>query len=207
MRLVKVATVSAIFFLFTAQISFAQTEKNKDPVGAVSCPAKIERDSDGRQGMKQLWVALRGCLSGGGFIEINDIKNSWSIDYRNDVSLIGGMRIADYEGDFLSLRIEDKKTSLDDSQDWSKTQSNGPLGEVARSELNISVKKNMESLTVVAIERDLEQLGFKKIAVVSGRPGTEIFIKNNGFTKVTVYCNEAVESAPEVISLTMDGYK
>jgi hypothetical protein len=206
MKLLKLTAMSAIIFFGLSQALFVQAEENKTSTTKGTCPAKIERSREGRQGMQQLWTSLRGCLSDGGFIDIDDIKSNWGIVYRNDVSMIGGSRIADYDGHFLSLRIENRRASTGEGQVWARYEFGVGVRESYRSELNISLNNDMQALNYVTIKKDLEQMGFKEIPVPV-RPDMVIYSKNDGLTKVTAYIESPVESATEVTALRFDGFK
>jgi hypothetical protein len=207
MNLVKFTAASAIISLSMCQALFSQTIKNENKIIKNACPGKIEKAPDGREGMPQLWTALRGCLAGNGFIDIENVRKNWGISYRNDVSLIGGEHISDYEGDHLSLRIENRKSSTSEGQEWARYQFGISGLEKSRSELSISMRNYVGSLSVADIEKDLEKLGFKKVTPVLVSPEMNIFSKSDGLTKVTVYIARPIEAAPEVVSLKLDGFK
>jgi hypothetical protein len=206
MKLLKLTAVSAIVCLGLSQSLIAQAEENKNNTTKGTCPAKIERTREGGQGMQQLWTALKGCLSDGGYVGIDDLKNSWEISYINDISLIGGARIADYDDKFLSLRIENRKLSMSEGQAWARDQFGVGLRESSSSELSISLNNNAHALSYVNIKKDLEQMGFKEIPVAV-RPEMIIYSKNEGLTKVAVYIVSPVEAATEVVSLRFYGFK
>jgi hypothetical protein len=188
------------------QALFAQNVMDEKETRDGACVGKIEKSTDGRQRITQMWPALIGCLKNGGFIDADDIKKNWGIGYRNDILLVGGVRIADYESDFLSLRIENRKSSPSQGQVWARYQFGVGASESARSELNISMKNYIGSLTFANVEKDLKEMGFEE-APVRVRPEMIIFSKNYGLTKVTAYIVSPVETVPEVISLRLDGFK